>query len=66
MVKGRDFLVSKEVYDRAVMNRGYMATQDQKEYFDDSILCGYGLYNCTVREENGKYICSWWSGSTCD
>ena len=66
MVRGTEFQVSKEVYDRAQMNRGYMTTQDQKEYFDESIRCGYGLYDCKVREENGKYICSWWRGSTCD
>ena len=74
MVKGTDFEVSKEVFERAKANCSkktrndgyYMAESDKKELFDESIRWGYGLYDCQVREENGKYICSWWRGSSCD
>lgn len=66
MRKGTEFEVSKDVYERAVKDRGYMATEDRLKYFDESILCGYGLYDCKVRQEGDKYICSYMTGSTCD
>ena len=58
--------ISKEVYDRAVANNGKITREDEKEIFDISILCGYGLYGTSVMEENGKYYCRYWRGSTCD
>lgn len=76
MRKGTDFEVSKDVYDRAVANyvgkdkplngAYYMAKQDQEKLFSEAIRWGYGLYSCMVREEDGKYICSYWTGDTCD
>jgi hypothetical protein len=74
MQKGKDFEVSKDVYDRArAQYKGtaprksyYMAKEDENRLFSDSIIWGYGLYNCQVREENGKYMCSWEMGDTCD
>ena len=58
--------ISKEVYDRAVTNKGHITRDDEREIFDVSILCGYGLYGTEVEEENGKYYCHYWRGSTCD
>ena len=75
MRTGTPFEVSKDVYDRAIENckgrnisDGYywMASEDQKELFDASIRYGYGLYCCKVHEEDGKYICTYETGSTCD
>lgn len=66
MRRGTDFEVSKEVYERSQQHGGYMAEEDKAELFSVSILCGYGLYNCRVREEDGKYICSYWTGDSCD
>ena len=66
MRKGKDFEVSKDVYDRAKANRGYMAEQDKEALFSDSIRYGYGLYCCVVREKDGKYICSYSIGDSCD
>jgi len=66
MRKGKEFEVSKEEYERAKVNGGYMSGEDIKNHFSDSILCGYGLYDCQIREENGKYICSYWTGDSCD
>ena len=70
---GQDFEVSKEVYERAKeramdKNRSsfYMAQADEEALFSDAIRFGYGLYNCQVREENGKYICSYMTGDSCD
>ena len=66
MRKGTDFEISKEVYDRAKANRNYIVSEDKKDLFDISILCGYGLYNAKVYEKDGKYYCSYETGDSCD
>lgn len=78
MVIGTPFEVSKEVYDRAkamYADEGrntpydgyyYMTVEDRIELFDVTIRLGYGLYNCRVHEEDGKYICTWMRGGSCD
>lgn len=66
MRSGRNFEVPKDVYERAQKNGGRMAPEDQPRFFSESILIGYGLYSCIVREENGKYICSYMIGDSCD
>ena len=66
MRRGKDFEVTKEVYDRAKANRGYMAKEDEEKLFSESIRYGYGLYRCVVKEVDGKYICSYETGSSCD
>ena len=79
MAVGKPFEVSKEVYERAMARYkvredlmeaagGYywMTNDDKKNLFSDAILYGYGLYNCMVHEENGKYICTWERGDSCD
>lgn len=66
MRKGTPFEVSKEVYDRAKLNRGYMAQCDVVENFSEAIRFGYGLYCCMVHEEDGKYICTYETGDSCD
>lgn len=73
MQKGKGFEVSKEVYERAkayVHDKDresfYMTPEDQKQFFSEAILCGYGLYNCQIHEEDGKYLCTYWIGDSCD
>lgn len=73
MVKGDPFEVSKEVYERAKEHSVdkksgyyYMTNEDTEKYFDACIRWGYGLYNCKVHEEDGKYICTWERGNSCD
>ena len=73
MVQGKPFEVSKEVFERAKANctdktrkRYYMADDDKCELFSEAIRWGYGLYDCQVHEEDGKYICTWCMGSSCD
>ena len=71
---GKPFEVDKECYERAKAGyKGtedrdwfYMASEDQRRYFDVSILCGYGLYNCRVTKQGDKYICTYETGSSCD
>lgn len=66
MIKGTPFEISKEVYDRAMENRGYIVNKDMKELFSISQLCGNGVYSAMAFEKDGKYYCSFWLGSTCD
>lgn len=73
MIKGKEFEVTREEYERAkagakdqTRNSFYMTDEDIKKHFSVSIICGYGLYNCQIREEGGKYICSYWTGDSCD
>lgn len=70
MRRGKDFEVSKDVFERARAGREgkcfYMAEEDKEKLFSIQVLCGYGLYNCKVREVDGKYICSYETGDSCD
>ncbi len=73
MTIGKAFEVTKEVFDRAKARARdvkdgyyYMTGEDQRAHFSDAILMGYGLYNCKVHEEDGKYICTWMCGDSCD
>ena len=74
---GKPFEVPKEVFDRAKANYRhqegyaepdsyYMTNEDKKKYFSEAILCGYGLYSCKIHEEDGKYICTYSTGDSCD
>lgn len=66
MKYGEEFEVTRDVYQRAEANGGFMASEDKPKYFSDAILIGYGLYGCMVREEGGRYLCSYMIGSSCD
>lgn len=68
MVRGEPFEISKEVYDRAMEQRGYIASCDKADLFPDEILCGYGLYGAMAYydKETKKYMCAWSHGSSCD
>lgn len=67
MKVGKPFEVTKEEYERSLENGGYMAGEDVQRHFDDSILCGYGLYCCKIHQtDDGRYICTYEIGSSCD
>lgn len=58
--------ITKEIYDRAIKNRNYVAEEDRNEVWDIAELCGYGIYGDQVCEEDGKYFVKYYRGSTCD
>lgn len=58
--------ISKEVYDRARQNRGYITSQDSKDVFSVSELMGYGVYGDQVVERDGKYFVLYERGDSCD
>lgn len=58
--------ISKEVYERAKANNGYLTKEDEIELFDPAILYGYGLYGTHAYEKDGKYWLDYSVGSSCD
>lgn len=58
--------ITKEIYDNAQKNRGYIASEDMPKIFSVSDLIGYGIYGAMAYEENGEYWCSYNRGETCD
>ena len=66
MRKGDDIEITKDIYDRAMANRRYIAPEDMPKLFTKAQLCGYGVYSAMAYEKDGKYFCSYCMGSTCD
>lgn len=58
--------ITKEIYDNAMNNRGYITASDESKVFTISELCGYGVYGTKVFTDNGKYYVRYDMGSTCD
>lgn len=61
--------ITKEQYDEimaASNGRGFVPRSLETKYFDVSILCGYGLYGSSVREQDGKYFLNYSRGESCD
>lgn len=66
MIKGNDFEISKDIYDRAQEHYGWILSEDQDKIFDNTWLLGYGVYRAMAYEKDGKYYCSWYHGESCD
>ena len=66
MIKCEPFEISKDVYDRAMKNGGYITRMDETELFSISQLCGTGVYSDKAFEKDGKYYCSYCIGDSCD
>lgn len=58
--------ISKEVYDRAMANNGYITGSDERKIFSDAELWGYGVYRPKAMEKEGQYYCTYSLGSNCD
>lgn len=58
--------ITKEQYERAMKNNGYIADEDGKDIFTISEMCGYGVYLPIAFERDGKYFVSFELGSSCD
>ena len=58
--------ISKDVFERAKNNHYRLTEEDENNLFDTGILIGYGLYGTRCYEDNGKYLCDYTIGSTCD
>ena len=58
--------ITKEQYDRAMLNKGFITKEDEKDIFSISELCGYGVYMPRAIEHHGEYYVSFNLGSSCD
>ena len=58
--------ITAEQYGRAMENHGVVAECDRHDIFTDAELYGYGVYLPRVRADNGKYICEYNRGESCD
>lgn len=58
--------ITKEQYDRAMQNHGYITKDDRNKVFTVSEIYGYGVYGDKVTEDKGKYYVDYSIGSTCD
>ena len=58
--------ISKEVFDRALINGGHITGADMQQVFTMSELCGYGVYMPTVYKDGDKYMCQFEMGDSCD
>lgn len=64
--------ITKEQYERAQLNNGYVTEADLQEIFSASVLCGYGVlssiackkYNAFTGEST--YIVSYSTSTCCD
>ena len=57
-------VITKEQFDKCP--NGFVPEELYSEFFDGTILHGYGLYRTKVYEEDGKYILEFKIGETCD
>lgn len=63
--------ITKEQYDRAQLNRGYITEEDELDIFDEAERYGYGVYGAVAREKtddegNTAYYVLFSMGSSCD
>lgn len=59
--------ITREMYDRAGGEDGKYLTEDDKNaIFSVADLWGYGIYGARVYQADGKYICRYERGDSCD
>ena len=58
--------ISKEQYERARDNGGFISERDKKHIFSESELFGYGIYSPMAYRKDDKYYVSFMRGLTCD
>ena len=58
--------ITKEQYDRAIENNGFLTKEDADTVLTVSERCGYGATAGTVKEYDGKYLVSCHMYDSCD
>ena len=58
--------ITKQQYERALMNGRFITEYDKYDIFSDSERLGYGVYYPVIHEENGKYYVLFELGDSCD
>ena len=59
-------VITKEQFDRAMTNHGYLTQDDKETVFSMSERCGYGVYDSSVIQDGDKYYVRFQMGSSCD
>jgi hypothetical protein len=64
--------ITKEQYERAQLNSGYIAEEDMGDIFNDALLYGYGVYSPVAyvrynKETKGTaYVVEYITSTCCD
>ena len=58
--------ITKEQYERAMLNKGLLTEEDEKDVFTFSEMFGYGVYATKVIEDHEEYYVTFMLGSSCD
>ena len=58
--------ITKEQYERATQNSGYISDVDMSSVFSPAELWGYGVYGNTVFEKDNQFYVRYNCGETCD
>ena len=58
--------ITKEQYERALQNHGYITNKDKEIIFNVCELYGYGVYSPIVAKEGEEYVVNYYIGETCD
>lgn len=58
--------ISKDIYDRAMENHGYITDEDMGKVFTMAEMCGYGIYTPVVSHYDDRYVVRFEMGDTCD
>lgn len=58
--------ITKEQYDRAMLNRGYICADDFDDIFSPAEQCGYGVDRAEADIVDGKYVARYWMSNSCD
>lgn len=58
--------ISKEIYEEAINNHNMIPNNRRLEVFGPAACYGYGIYQPTVTERDGKYYTKYYRGDTCD
>ena len=62
----RDDLTEEQYKESEKRSYFYMTDEDERELFPEYLRWGYGIYSVIVSEKDGKYICNWERGDSCD
>ena len=65
-MKSRTRTITKEVYDRAQNNRGYITSADMQMVFTIAERCGYGVYGARAYKTDEGYVVRFELGESCD
>lgn len=58
--------ITKDQYDRAMKNHGYLTDEDMDKVFTTAELCGYGVYGAVVSHYADRYVVRFEMGDSCD